>query len=183
LVAERIYSRLINQTCPPYNNSILIIKFIKENSQTRVEINYRINSLSPWEKAFYFTEIKDLQTALESKVSIKRSTMKILWIGYLIDLAIGIVGIGGVAYLGFLQAGKVLPIITGYPQNHWVNGVTAFVITMMIYNIEFLYFYKLSAHPRLKNGDQNMTLNIDKASNNIMPLNKGYLNVGYTGLF
>ncbi len=145
LVATRIYSRSINQPCPPYSNSILNVRFIKENDQTRVEINYRINSLSPWEKAFYFTEIKDLQTALNCEMPIHRSTTKVLWMIFFIYLAIGCLGIGGIGILGGLLAVRVLPLVTGYPKYHWINGVTAFVITILLYTIEFLYLHKLSS--------------------------------------
>lgn len=132
LVAIRAYNRSVNQTCPPYNNSIVFFRFTRENGQTKVDINYRISSMLPWEKAFYFTEIKDLKTALNNDSPVKRTTSKILWIGFLITIAISIVGFGGLGLLGCLLIFgivKVLSNVTDYPDFHWMNiSIAIFII-------------------------------------------------------
>lgn len=151
LTAERLYNRWLVR-CPPYNNSVLNVRFKEDNQQTKIEINYSINSMLPWEKAFWFTEIKDLLTALNSDRPVNRTTKKILLIGRLIYIAIAL-GSGGLILIGFILAFGImfiLPNVTGYPQDHWVNGSIAAFVVILLYVVVFLYIYSRVRHSKVK---------------------------------
>jgi hypothetical protein len=151
LVARRTYTR----NNPVHVDALVTLKFMRDNGQTRIDIDYRTVTMFPWEIAYYFAELKEIKAALTNDLPVTRkpATRAILLVSCLVGFIAAIVIGVGVALTGaycVIGIMKILPFITHSPEQSRINLVIAMFITVLLFCAIFSYFYLRYRRSKIK---------------------------------